>query len=129
MNVILTQPNYRLMGFNKCIRYVATTNSPKFQAIGTHNNRLLALKHDFSLKMTTKCHKKQQNHKLMGFYKCIRHATNISVQKNQNFRQLDTTIAHNNPHACPKRPQTPFLIENITSTCVKKYIIRFTNLS
>ena len=54
----------------------------------------------------------------MGFYKCIRHATNISVQKNKNFRPLDTTIAHNNPHACPKRPQTLFLIENITSTSV-----------
>ena len=29
--------------------------------------------------MATKCHKNQPNHKLMGFYNCIRHATNISA--------------------------------------------------
>ena len=76
--------------------YYFSTEISKYHAIGTHNNPLLGLKHDFSLKMATICHKNQKNHKLMGFYKYIRHTTNISVQKNQNFRPLDTTIAHNN---------------------------------
>ena len=59
--------------------YYFSTNPPKFQAIGTHKNPLLGTKHDFSLKMASKYHKNQPNHKLLGFYKCIRYATTTSV--------------------------------------------------